>query len=125
MPPSAESERETHEESAVTLAELLCHLPDPALRSELEEYRVKYEAKFGNTDLTKRYTCTWPTEHQNWLLEHHPKRYWAGLPPFVQAFFRAKMRTAHRDGNLDDMPTSFIPLFLAGEMQIGGTGRSR
>ena len=56
-----------------TLAEMLLYLPDPARRVELEKYRIEYEALFGETDLTKRYTSTWPEEQQDWLMKHDMK----------------------------------------------------
>src|SRR5665213_1319367 len=96
-----------------------------SLRSELEVFRVAYEARHGETDLTKRYTSTWATVEQEWLMTHEPKRYFDGLPPFVQAFIREKMKLATRNGKLDDMPTEYLKLFMAGKMGPGGHGRGR
>ena len=66
-----------------TLAELLFRMPTHALRKQLEEYRAQYEEIHGPTDLTKRYTSTWPIEQQAWMVEHDIKRYFDGLPPFA------------------------------------------
>ena len=122
IPPNADDEPNR---SSKTLAELLVYLDTPALRRELEEFRIKYESKFGETDLTKRYTCTWPLEDQNWLVEHHPKRYWNGLPPFAQAYLKEKMRSVPRKGKLDDMPATLLRLYLTGQMEVDGGGYSR
>jgi hypothetical protein len=96
-----------------TLAELVLWLDDPDARRELEDFRIKFEAEFGPTDLTKRYTSTWPKPEQNWLIKHHPKRYWDGLPPFAQGFLRQKMVTARRLGKLDDVSDDSMKLYLA------------
>jgi hypothetical protein len=102
-----------------TLAELFCRFPDPHARRELEEFRIKFEAEFGETDITKRYTTTLPKSDQDWLIEHHPKRYWDGLPPFVQAFLRTKVVAAHQTGKLDDMPNEILRLYVSGQMTVG------
>ena len=119
----SEGGRDTNADST-TFAELLFYFRSPRLRRQLEKFREEYEREFGDTDLTKRYTSTWATSEQTWLLENHPKRYFDGLPPFVQAFIKEKMVSAHRNGNLDDMPANFLRLYLKGEMDIGG-GYSR
>lgn len=108
-----------------TLAEMLLYLPDPARRVELEKYRIEYEALFGETDLTKRYTLTWPEEQQDWLMKHDMKRYFDGLPPFAKAFFKAKMETAARNGCLDDKPDEFIELYVARQMKLDHDVRHR
>ncbi len=103
--------------SPTTLAETLFHFSDVRMRDELEEYRCKFEARYGPTDLTKRYTSTWPQAQQDWLLDNEAKRYFDGLPPFVKAFIKGKMQVAARNGNLDDMPTSLMALYVSGEMK--------
>ena len=112
-------------ETPTTLAELVCDLQKPKRRAALEEFRIEYEKLHGETDLTRRYTSTWPTDDQEWLLKHHPKRYWDGLPPFVQAFLKDIMVRAAYAGNLDDMSESLLALFIRREMNIGGNDRSR
>jgi hypothetical protein len=107
-----------------TLAEKLFNLRSPVERAELEEFRIKYEETFGPTDLTKRYTSLWPSKQQEWLIKHHPERYWQGLPAFVQAFLKEKMIAMHRCGKLDDAPSFCLGLYLAGRMEIDG-GYSR
>jgi hypothetical protein len=102
-----------------TLAEVLFRFSNPRTRLELEKFRIKFEAEHGETDITKRYTSTLPLEDQNWLVQHHPKRYWDGLPPFVQAFLRNKMVATHRVGKLDDMPDDILQLYLRGQMRVG------
>jgi hypothetical protein len=126
MPLSPPNEEDAQEEgTGQTLADLLLRLSAPAQRRELEEFRIKFEAEFGETDLTRNYTSTWPTERQVWLIEHHPRRYWDGLPGFVQAYLKDKMRSAHRCGKLDDTPDHFLRLYLTGEMTVRSDDRSR
>jgi len=108
-----------------TIAGLLAQFPTPELNRELDKFRINFEARFGETDLTKRYTSTWPQDQQEWLLANHPRRYWLGLPPFVQAFMKEKMRMAQRAGKLDDMPESFLALYLNGNMDISGDRPTR
>lgn len=107
-------------ETETTLAEFLCTLPTLEMRRDLEAFRIQYEAEHGETDLTRRYTCTWSPNAQEWLIRNYPKRFWDGLPPFLQAFLKSKMRAAARDGRLDDKPDVLIRLFLTGEMTING-----
>lgn len=125
MPQSPRNEENAQDDPSQTLAELVLDLERADLRRELEAYRIKYEAEFGETDLTKNYTSTWPTERQIWLIEHHPKRYWDGLPGFAQAFLKDKMRSAHQRGKLDDMPGHFLRLYLTGQMTVRSDDRSR
>lgn len=99
-----------------TLAESLFYLPDPGNRQALEQYRIEYEAVHGPTDLTKRYTSTWPQEQQDWMMTHELKRYFDGLPPFVKAFVKSKMQSAASEGRLDDMPDDVLSLFISGNM---------
>jgi hypothetical protein len=101
-----------------TLAEMLVHCPDANTRHQYEDYRIKFEAVHGPTDLTKRYTSTWPVPHQNWLIEHDVKRYFDGLPPFVKAFLRGKIEIAASEGRLDDIPDNFLRLFIRREMTL-------
>jgi hypothetical protein len=115
MPPSSNGVRS---DDRRTLANLLSPLSTAEGRGELEEFRIAYEARFGETDLTRRWTSTWPPEDQAWLLEHHPKRYWDGLPPFVKAYAKEKMAAARRAGKLDDMPPNLLRLYLTGNMEV-------
>jgi hypothetical protein len=108
-----------------TLAETLFYFSDPKLRRELEEFRVEFEALHGTTDLTKRYTSTWPKVQRDWLREHQPKHYFDGLPLFVKAFIKAKLQVAARNGNLDDVPTYLQRLYVSGNMDISSEGRGR
>ena len=70
LPPSQEEERD---KDSRTLAELVLRLHTASLRRELEDFRIKYEARFGETDLTKRYTSMLPSRDQDWLIENHPE----------------------------------------------------
>jgi hypothetical protein len=101
-----------------TLAEMLFYLSDPAKRKQLEEYRIEFEARFGPTDLTLRYTSTWPEEEQDWLIEHDTQRFFDGLPPFAKAFLKGKVEIALRKGNGDSMPDNFLRLYIAGGMKL-------
>jgi hypothetical protein len=110
-----------------TIAGLLFPLPlsSPKIVAQLEQFRIEYEAEYGETDLTKRYTSLWPSDHQDWLLTNHPKKYFDGLPPFAKAYLKGKMELAAADGQLDDMPDSYLALFLKGQMQLPEEARDR
>jgi hypothetical protein len=100
-----------------TLAEMLVlDAGNEQQRRQLEEYRIKFEAVHGPTDLTKRYTSTWPAEQQHWLMRNDIKRYFDGLPPFVKAFYRGQMEIQAREGNLDVMPDNWLRLFAKKQM---------
>lgn len=102
-----------------TLAEMFLYLSDPAKRQELEQFRKDYEALNGPTDLTKRYTSTWPEAEQEWLFQNDTKRWFDGLPPFARAYLRGKMEIAAREGDLDDMPDKLLRLYVRGAMKTG------
>lgn len=126
MQPSPTEGGDAKDATSQTLADLLSYFgKSSSLRRELEAFRISYEAKFGETDLIKRYTSVWPNEQQEWLLKNYPKRYYDGLPPFVKAFMKEKMHTAKRDGKLDDMPGTFLSLYLSGQMEVDDGGYSR
>lgn len=72
-------------------------------RQELEAFRVRYEGEHGRTDLAKRYTSLWPHDQQCLLFEHHPERWFDGLPPFVQAYFQQKVIEARTSGGLKSL----------------------
>lgn len=118
MPPDVEKENNDDKLKQKTLAELFFRFPDSRARLELEQFRIKFEAEHGETDITKRYTSFLPQEDQNWLADHYPKRYWDGLPPFVQAFLRNKMVAMHKAGKLDDTPAEALRLYLSGVMTV-------
>ena len=112
-------------ETPQTLAEMLFPLCPPHKRSELEEFRIEFEAVHGPTDLTKRYTSTWPIEQQNWLVRNDIKRFFDGLPAFVKAYLKGKMELASRRGTLDNMPDRMLRLFVSGQMHLDHESRSR
>lgn len=114
-----DAEDQTNERQPETVAELLVYLPDPEKRKELEEFRVKYEALNGATDLTKHYTSMWPKPQQDWLFENHTKLWFDGLPPFAKAYLRGKMEIAANEGRLDDAPEKLLKLFVSGGMNRG------
>src|SRR5262249_53567427 len=107
-----------------TLAERFLRFPTQSLREELEIFRERYEATNGPTDLTRVYTCMWPMDEQAWLWKTDPARYWDGLPPFVHGYMRSKMQAASRQGNLDDMPSQLINLYITGKMATQNNGRA-
>lgn len=111
-------------QAAKYLADILFFLPTPELRAQLEDYRVSWESAHGPTDFTKHYTSQLPQEHQRLLFEKDPQRFFAGLPPFVQGFIRAKMDIARSEGRLDDVNSIFLRLYLTGGMETA-EGRSR
>jgi hypothetical protein len=103
-----------------TLADLLLYLPDTKSREELEGYRLAYEATHGPTDLTRRYTSTWPVELQLWLVDNHAKQYLAGLPSFARAYLISKMEGAAREGRLDEVGEGYFREFLMRRLMLGG-----
>ena len=84
-----------------TVAELLCYFPDHNQRQELEVFRAHHEIAHGPTDMTRRYTSTFPTHLQQWLFENQPQRWFDGLPDFVQAFLTDKIAAMLKDGQID------------------------
>jgi hypothetical protein len=91
-------------------------MPTRELRVELENFRVAYEQQNGRTDLTRNYTSLWPKEKREWLFKNDPKSYFDGLPPFVKAYMVHKMKEAAGVGNLDDMPETYLMLYVTQQM---------
>jgi hypothetical protein len=126
MPSSSfEEEEKPRKTTEKSVAELLFRMPTTKLRRELEDFRVEHEKIHGPTDFTKRYTCTWPKEQADWLITYHPKLYWDGLPSFLQAFVKSRIQSKHHNGELDDVPSIFIDLYLKGSLQIRCDERGR
>jgi hypothetical protein len=124
MPDDGQGQNKTTEPA--TLAEMIFHYsPNPATRQRLEKFRIEFEALHGPTDLTKRYTSTWPIEQQNWLIRHDPKRYFDGLPPFGKAYIRGKMQMRATKGNLDDTPDGLLRIFIEKAMILDHEERRR
>ena len=121
--PPEEKPEPQRKKSNRTVAELLFRMPSVALRRDLEVFRIGYEKVYGPTDLTKRYTSTWPGEQADWLFEHHPKLFWDGLPPFVQAFVLSRIQAKHHNGELDDVPETLMRLYLNGNLRTNDEGR--
>jgi hypothetical protein len=120
------TEHKENDQEITTLAGMLYRCTDPEVQQELEQFRIEYEQENGPTDLTKRYTSLWPEVQQAWMIENQQKRYWDGLPEFVQAFIRGKMERAHQAGTLENQPDSrLITLYLQKQMTIGGDERNR
>jgi hypothetical protein len=113
-------ERKNGRGGSRTLAELLFYMPTAALRQQLELFRIQYESEHGPTDLTKRYTCTWKSDEQKWLCEHHPKEYFDGLPPFVKEFTRQHLVQQAQAGALDNESPMLIRLFVSGHINNNG-----
>ena len=97
-----------------TLTECLFLPIDDA--TELEKFRLRFEAEHGKTDLNKYYTSQWPTEQRDWLVKSDPEAYYEGLPPFVKAYLLAIAREAARDGRLDDQSDDLIRLYISGKL---------
>jgi hypothetical protein len=109
-----------------TLAEkIFYYSANPKIRRLLEHFRINFEALHGPTDLTKRYTSTWPRADQNWLINHDAMLWFDGLPPFGKAYVRRIMEIEAGTGKLDDMPDGLIQLFIRGEMKLDHEHRSR
>src|SRR2546423_1802768 len=92
---------------------------------ELEQYRQEYETAFGPTDLTRRYTSTWPKDQQQWLVRHEPKAWFDGLPPFAKAYMRGKLDLAASRGGVDYVPDYLIRLYVSKEMRLDSESRGR
>lgn len=121
MPSAPESNKRRSDQR--TLADYFFYLANPIRRDELERFRVKFEAVHGDTDLTQRWTSMLERDDRQWLIKHYPRRYWNGLPPFVQAFVKSKMDAARVHGTLDDMPDALLRLYLEGDMGVDGITR--
>lgn len=107
-----------------TVAETLFYLADPAKRIELENFRVAYESHYGPTDLTRRYTSTWPKKDQEMLRKADIRLYFSGFPPFAKEFLVRALNSRLKTGKLDDTPDDILEFFLTGEMGFGD-GRER
>lgn len=104
-----------------TITDLLFPWLERTTRDELEKARVKWESvNSRKTDLTKRYTCTWSARDQDRLYAISPEDYFAGLPPYAQDFFREQLQGAATEGRLDDLPSTFVKLFVSGRMSSPG-----
>ncbi|MFT3686375.1 MAG: hypothetical protein QM783_15885 [Phycisphaerales bacterium] len=89
----------------------------PEERAALERFRIEYELKHGPVDLTRRYTCTWPTKQQEWMFAHETEKYFAGLPDFVQAYLLQRFHEVAAAGQLDELPVEYIRLFVGRHMK--------
>ncbi len=104
--------------AAITISDLVIkNLPDH-LRDDLEDFRISYERDSGPTDLGRYYTTMRPYDEQMWLLEHHAKLYWDGLPAFLRCYMTQVIRELTRDGSLDDLPDLWLRAY-----QLGFLGR--
>ena len=108
-----------------TVAETLFYLEDPKRRLELEQFRIDYEKKHGPTDLTKRYTCTWPAEGQEILREQDPKAYFEGFPDFVKAYIKRFAEKRKEIGVLDETPDDLLELLIRGQVSKENCGGHR
>ncbi len=100
-----------------TIAELVCYFATRQLRRKLEDFRIEWEIKNGPIDITRHYTSMLTSDEQEFLMKAEPKRYFDGLPTFVQDFIREAMREAAAEGSLDNMPSSFLRMYMRGEME--------
>lgn len=82
-----------------SIADMLLPLSSEQQQADLELFRVRYEREHGPTDLTRRYTSTWPTALQQSLFAHEPQAWFDGLPPFAKAFLVEQVRS-HVDQGL-------------------------
>lgn len=87
-----------------------------SVQDRLEKYRVEFELEHGPTDLTKHYTSMMSAESEEWLLRNDPKRWYDGLPTFVQSYLsRHVFRVAAR-GELDMLNDPLIKLYIEGHL---------
>ena len=106
------------ERTPTSISNCLFHTDDEETQAELEEFRISYERRHGQTDLTRRYTSTWPENERLWLAKMHPAEYFNGLPPFVKAFLKQKMENSLQQGTGDNLPNSMIKLYMSGKMEL-------
>lgn len=91
-----------------TVADVLFWMEDAARREELEAFRIKFEERHGPTDLTKRYTSTWPIEQQRLLATVDPLRYFNGLPRFVQGYLNQLISMTQEELGLDALSSELL-----------------
>lgn len=125
-PPMTESHPRPRASSGThTLSDLLFELESPALRRELEAYRLGWERDHGPVDLTRYYTCLWPEEAADWLIRHDPQRYYDGLPDFVKGFIRDRFDELAAEGRLDFAGGPLLRLYVQGRLKPGHGSRDR
>lgn len=90
--------------------------PNLERRRELEEYRIRFEAEHGPTDVTRIYTSMWPKAEREWLFKNDTKRWFGGLPPFAKGFLRDTMDVMASEGNLDSVPNRLLKLYVSKQM---------
>lgn len=101
----------------LTITELVFPLDDPEALHEVEEFRIEWERDHGPVDLTRRYTSTLPDAQQTYLMDHHPERYFAGLPEFAQAWIQHAVESRATQGRLDEVPVAFLKLLTQGKLR--------
>jgi hypothetical protein len=77
----------------------------------LHNYRLQYESINGPTGKGS-FTSQLPASQQKQLYEKDPENYLAGLPAFAKAFYEEDTRDHARQGDLDDLPETFVNLFV-------------
>lgn len=101
----------------VSVAGVLMPLVGRDMQMELEAFRIEWEKANGATDLTRRYTSTWPPAEQDSLFARFPEKYFDGLPPFAKAWIIAKVDSLAACGRLDDVPQQFLQLLIQGHLR--------
>ncbi len=95
-----------------SVTEIIYSMPSEAEQVELDEYRKRWEAREGRcVDLTRRYTCQLPEAQQDWLFSYEPRRFFDGLPEFMQEYYRDKQRQYEKTGVLAGAPPGLSRMF--------------
>jgi hypothetical protein len=111
----------TRREGAIQrLSDCLFWLPTEEKREACELFRHQYESQHGPTDLSVRYTSTWPSDQQQWLFLHEPQRWLDGLPDYVKAFIKQEIEAAHRRQGVNVKAKEWIRDYLGGECHEPG-----
>jgi hypothetical protein len=117
--------RMSEDRTIKTLADCFFYQGHPTLRGELEQFRLQWEDANGPVDLGQMYSCFLPVQVQKWLYENEPKRYFQGLPAFVQDYLYDSYRQCEEKGVLDACPAPLRSLYATGVMESVVKARSR
>ena len=93
--------------------------------AELEAFRERYEAENGSTDLTRRYTTQLLGVEHNWLKDEYPERYIAGMPPYVAAHFKEKIRQRIGRGEGDTLDPRVLEMYMSGRFPSADDDRNQ
>lgn len=85
---------------------------NPDLLQRIDEFRREYELLHGPTPTNIRYTTQMRWDDQLTMYVSDPSRYFAGMPPFVIAYYEDIVRDHANSGSLDDVPDRFLEVYM-------------